>query len=262
MNVLLLGASGYVGSAIYHRLASQPSVTVYGTACSAELTSESIRVDVTRYDQLEACLTNTQPSVVIWALMGQEELLIEQGLHYLLTLLTSRTRLLYLSTDGVFGDGRGDYREEDETSDIQGDSALAVYSNAKRKGEEMISRCHQNHLILRTGPVYGVNPDGIDRRGQSLAAALATGKPYSRADNVFRTFVHVDDLAEAIAELCETEVTGKLHVGPQKKESHFSFSQKMAKHLGYSPDLVVREQMPELDARAIGLPFDTSLCTE
>lgn len=262
MNILLLGASGYVGTAIYHRLASRPSVRLYGTEYRAQTTKEHMLLDVTQMEQVKACLAAAQPAIVIWALMGQEERLIGRGLDNLLRVISPCTRLVYLSTDGVFGEGRGAYREEDATSETQSDSALAAYSNAKRKGEAMISERHPEHLIIRTGPVYGANPDGVDRRTDTLVAALATGQPYGRADNVYRTFVHVDDLAAAIAELCEKDITGILHVGPSTKESHYTFSRKRAAKLGYSPEQVIVENVSEPTARLIGLPLDTSLCTK
>lgn len=107
MNILLLGASGYVGTVIYHRLASRPSVRLYGTAYRAQTTKEHMLLDVTQMEQVKACLAAAQPAIVIWALMGQEERLIGRGLDNLLRVISPCTRLVYLSTDGVFGEGRG-----------------------------------------------------------------------------------------------------------------------------------------------------------
>lgn len=89
---------------------------------------------------------------------------------------------------------------------------------------------HDNHVIVRTGPIYGPDAGGQwDRRVRTLLASLERGERVVRSGNVFRTFVHVEDLASALAELLDSEWRGTLHLGPGGRESYWSFCRKMAR---------------------------------
>lgn len=91
----------------------------------------------------------------------------------------------------------------------------------------MLLTNHTNHIIIRTGPIYGKNANqDIEARTKRLIHKI---KKYGYANtpaNTFKTFVHIDDLSKAIIEIINMNLTGVLHVGPIQKESYYSFMSK------------------------------------
>ena len=106
-------------------------------------------------------------------------------------------RLIHLSTDLVFDGEHAPYREEDEPRPV------SDYGRAKLEAEGVVPK---DGLVVRTSLLYG-------KPGPQEALAL-------RGDVVFHTDeircpTHVTDLAAALLELAQLDVTGILHVaGP------------------------------------------------
>ncbi|MBO8173077.1 MAG: sugar nucleotide-binding protein [Bacillaceae bacterium] len=261
MHTLILGASGFLGSHLFQRCKSE----VTGTCRTRSNHAELIPIDATEASAISALIRDIAPSVIIWSLMDgtREPHLIANGLSALLREITSDTRLIYLSTDGVFTGERGGYKEDDPTVYLPEQNPLAAYTNAKLNGEKMIRRTHPNHVIIRTGPLYGKGTDGRwDKRTADMINRLASRTPFPRAGNLYKTFVRVEDLAEAVLALKTTRFTGTLHVGPSRKESYYSFHKKMATALDLDHTLIRETVLSPEEARQKGIPLDTSLNTE
>lgn len=262
--VLLLGGSGYLGSQIYHELLRDEAIELTGTCFSAPGAGHLLQIDVTDIPSFTAILQEFSPHVVIWALMSatDERALIENGLDALLSLLPEKSKLIFISTDGIFGKGTGSYREEDPPEPLDERNPLATYSNAKIQGEARIRERHPNHVIVRVGPIYGRNAAGQwDKRVASMCADLEAGREVSRSGNLYKTFIHVENVGNAIHELLHGSYLGTLHLGPAKKESYYSFYKKMALALGLNADGVKETLLTEADAQERGVPMDTSLNT-
>ena len=153
-------------------------------------------------------------------------------------------------------------QEEDHPSYINTSNPLSVYANAKIDGEILVSN-HPNHVIIRTGPLYGKDANGKwDKRIRVLIEQLSSGKPIERATNLFKTFVHVNDLSRAIVEMIEKDYIGIIHVGPLTKESYYTFSCKIAQSLGFKRDLILQAILEPKEAKRKGIPLDTSLNTQ
>ncbi|WP_409175226.1 sugar nucleotide-binding protein [Brevibacillus fortis] len=262
--VLLLGGSGYLGSQIYHELLQDKAIELLGTCFSASIAGHLLQIDVTDTPSFTARLQEFSPHVVIWALMSatDERGLIEKGLEVLLSHLPEESKLIFISTDGIFGKGTGSYREEDPSEPLDERNPLATYSNAKIRGEARIRERHPNHVIVRVGPIYGRNAAGQwDKRIATMCADLKAGREVSRTGNLYKTFVHVEDVGNAIRELLHSSYLGTLHLGPAKKESYYSFYKKMALALGLNADGVKETLITEAEALERGIPLDTSLNT-
>ncbi|WP_188069567.1 sugar nucleotide-binding protein [Brevibacillus brevis] len=263
--VLLMGASGYLGSQIYQELLPDNAIDLIGTCFSAQAVHQLLRVDVTDTPSFSAILQEYSPHVVIWALMSatDERELIEKGLDVLLSQLPEKSKLIFISTDGIFGRGTGSYREEDQPEPLDERNSLAAYSNAKIHGEATIRQRHPNHVIVRVGPIYGRNAVGQwDKRIASMCADLKAGREISRSGNLYKSFVHVEDVGNAIHELLHGPYLGTLHLGPAEKESYYSFYKKMALALGLNADSVKETLLTEAEALERVIPLDTSLRTK
>jgi dTDP-4-dehydrorhamnose reductase len=261
---LVLGASGFLGGHVYHKLINNHLIKeIVGTSyLSGDKKLESININ--NRDEFEEFYKNRNPDFVIWTLMrpDNEQPLIHKGLRKLLDVISEQTLLIYVSTDGIFSDGIGHFNENEEPSYLNKNNPSSTYTNAKLDGEKMIQQEHKNHIIIRTGPLYGQDLKGNwDPRVSNLQKALRANEPYKRADNIFKTFVHVEDLANAIIELLTIDYRGNLHVGPKMKESYYSFNSKIATKLELNNTLVISDQVSIEEIRERGVLLDTSLDT-
>jgi dTDP-4-dehydrorhamnose reductase len=108
-------------------------------------------------------------------------------------------RLVHLSTDVVFDGRKGEpYVEEDPPSPVSG------YGVSKAEAERRVAAAHPESLIVRTSLIVG----GAEASKHELAA---TG-PGPWFTNEIRSPVQVTDLACALLELADLDVTGPLHV--------------------------------------------------
>ncbi|MFD2370679.1 sugar nucleotide-binding protein [Brevibacillus sp. GCM10020057] len=264
--ILLLGASGYLGGQILHELQVRQEGEVTATCFSSPPQSGLLRMDVKDSPAFSAFLRELLPDVVIWSLRGNDSAdaqeLVEQGMPTLLAHLPEQAKLVYLSTDGVFGQKAGPHREDAEIVQLDERNPLAGYCNAKIRGEEFVREGHARHLVVRFGPIYGKNAQGRwDKRTQDLAEALTRGGVVVLTQNLYKSFVHVQDLARAVVELALGPYTGTLHVGPAQKASYYTFAVKMAEELGFDSGLVKADELSAERAGELGIPLDTSLDT-
>lgn len=262
--VLLLGGSGYLGIQIYEYLRQNGENEVIATCYSTGQADNFIRLDVTDGTSFVELLKELSPDVVVWALMSStdEAAIIKSGMNSLLEYLPEKCRFIYISSDGIFGQGTGAFVEADEVVPLADVNPLAPYSHAKRMGEVLVQTRHDNHVIVRVGPIYGRNSAGNwDKRVAFMLSELAAGREMLRSGNLYKTFVHVEDVAHAICELVAGEFTGLLHLGPQEKESYYSFFHKLAGSLGMDAELIKESSLAEDEARERGVPLDTSLDT-
>lgn len=161
MKILVLGASGMLGSAMVRTLAESVALDVYGTArtqsvkkfFSPDLGDRIIAgVDVENQDSLSGVLAGLKPQVVINCIGLVKQLAeandplaalpINAMLPHRLARLCELggARLVHVSTDCVFAGTRGNYRESDQSD------ALDLYGKSKFLGEV----AYPHTLTLRT----------------------------------------------------------------------------------------------------------------
>ena len=160
--LLVLGASGMLGNAVFRWFASDPAFMVYGSVRSLGVVrnlqgkvgnAQFIPgVDVESLDSLTRLFAQVQPDVVINCvgivkqLSEAEDPLVAIPINALLPHRLARlaavrgARLVHLSTDCVFSGKKGDYRE----SDIP--DAYDIYGRSKLLGEVD----YPNAITLRT----------------------------------------------------------------------------------------------------------------
>ncbi|WP_144510519.1 sugar nucleotide-binding protein [Bacillus sp. FJAT-22090] len=263
MRILILGATGFLGSNLFQLASDNKNLTVFGTSRYQHENSNIIQVDVTDKQSIGRAIQKIRPEVVIWSLMSFEDetQLINLGLQNLLSEIESTTKLIFLSTDAVFVEGIGGYKETDPIGTLPKEARLADYVNGKHIGENLILNKHPNHVILRTGPLYGSNGDqGIEKRTIQIIDDIKENQSFDAWTNVYRTFVNVNDLSNMIIELTNINFNGILHAGPIHKESYYTFYKKRLVQLGWNnsilrPTIRSKEDAPYLS-------FDTSLNTQ
>lgn len=206
--VLVLGATGILGSATLRVFASSPGIAVLGTVRSAnrkllqdELHSKLIEnVDVERFDTVISAFAQASPEVVINCvgmikqLPGASEPLAAIPLNALLPhrlanlCAATNARLVHISTDCVFTGAKGNYLESDPTDaqDLYGRSKAlgeADYPHAITLRTSIIGHgLSGNHSLLdwflsQTGPVKG------------FRRAIFSGVPAHELARIIRDYV-------------------------------------------------------------------------
>ena len=157
--ILILGASGFIGNAIYKELL--PYFDVYGTYCTSlpELDDNQVlfQFDVSK-DRILPILKKVKPNYIISCLRGdyKSQFAIHQEIiDY--TRDAANCMILYLSTVNVF-DAKFEFPSY-ENDDL---SAESDYGKFKVSVEKMITTLPEtNYVILRLPIVLGVNAPRI-----------------------------------------------------------------------------------------------------
>jgi dTDP-4-dehydrorhamnose reductase len=165
MKVLVFGAGGMIGSAMFHGLSEQPDLQVVGTIRSdvtrkffsdQEAASLITVSDVEKSDQLIRVFGQERPDVVINCIgltkhhKEAEDPLLAIPLNALLPHRIAElcqvvgARLVHVSTDCVFAGSRGNYLETDAPD------ATDIYGKSKILGE-VINSTHA--ITLRTSTI-------------------------------------------------------------------------------------------------------------
>ena len=99
----------------------------------------------------------------------KEDELIDTGLMNLPAVIEKETKFIFLSTDAIFVEVKGNYKELDQTGSFAPDAPLYTYASVKSKAEKIIQHRHLNHVIVRTGPLYGEDLNqNIEQRTKKL----------------------------------------------------------------------------------------------
>jgi dTDP-4-dehydrorhamnose reductase len=150
MRILILGANGLAGNTLFRILNTQYNLTAYGTIRSnklldyfpSHLCSKIITgIDVFDTPALTSIFCSTNPDVVINCISASKDKIINSDPSELLPVFSLLphslsklsndygSRLIHLSSDGVFSGKKGMYIEADQPD------ANDVYGLAKRLGE-------------------------------------------------------------------------------------------------------------------------------
>ena len=164
-------------------------------------------------------------------------------------------KVIYPSTDFVFdGLKNRPYTEDDPTA------PLSAYGRSKWAGEIATRRENSNHLILRTAWLFG--PHGPN----FVSTILRLGKEEEElriVDDQVGSPTYSLDLARALLQILELDLTGVFHLANQGQTSWFDLARRILKTAGLKVRLIpttsdrlnrkaVRPAFSVLDCRKLG----------
>lgn len=243
MKILIIGASGYLGSEV-HSILKNTGATVYGT-CYQSTAPDLIQVNMQTLGDHHA-LIDLNPDVIIWSIYDfeAEMNLSTIGLKSLIDNIPKHVRLIYVSTMLAKGVNQ---TEETTPCPRTSDEYLYHYVNGKIKGEQIVSS-HPNHVIVRPGSIYGFglnrNPDSR-MKGLILKSKSSPESPYTRTANLYTSFVHVNDLAHAIVELSTNQLTGIINISGDQPISYYHFNLHLANLLDLDSSFIAADYNEE-----------------
>ena len=129
-----------------------------------------------------------------------------ESLKYFLDHLSTQTRLVYLSSDHVFGGGQGPYSEFSKPHPI------SAYGKSKLTAEEMVLGSRPDAIVIRTGLVIGPSISGRHGHLDWLRYRSEKNLPMTLIRGEFRSAVPAEHYAKTIFDLVAANACGIQHV--------------------------------------------------
>ena len=160
------------------------------------------------------------------------------------------TKLIQISTDGIFDGKKGMYVEEDFTNPIN------IYGKTKLLAEKYVMQEAKNYLILRTNFI------GYDSEGGNLLnwmiKKLSNGEEIIGFSDVFFTPLEISYLSYLIYKLSSINEDLILHLSSDQKISKYDLAILVAKIFNFDKKLIKKGTSTELTLKA-PRPKDISL---
>lgn len=161
-DVIVVGASSFIGKALYHSLKSRPSLRVRGTYCHTQVSDELLRVDITSYEDIEKLVEQAE-EFLVWIAGCKDVRQCEEDRGWaesinflpvkdlLKAIHQSRKHLkvLFISTDYVFDGQRGAYKANEAVCPV------TEYGRSNAEAEDILLQSDTDFKIIRTAAVMG-----------------------------------------------------------------------------------------------------------
>jgi dTDP-4-dehydrorhamnose reductase len=264
LKLLITGGSGYLGANISKR--ASKTWTLAATYWTHPLVHENVaafRMDVRDPDAVDRILDEFSPNVVIHtaALMQGDAMLATNAngtRHVARAAARVNARLIHLSSDVIFDGECAPYAETAPPHPISPyaeSKSLAERAvneeylarsgrqwQAYRTGTPRGESVRQRPIIVRTSLIYGFAPPD-PRTRQTLSGEM----PRLFTDE-YRCPIFVDDLADALLELAETNFEGVLNIAGPQRVSRYEFGVRLANAFGvplqFEPALSATHPVP------------------
>lgn len=146
----------------------------------------------------------------------------------LLAALPMKTRLVYVSSDHVFG-GDGTY---DEAASL---CPISVYGRTRVEAEDLVLG-RSGSLIIRAGLPIGPSPNGRTGHWDWLRYRMQQKLPVTIVDDEYRSVVWADDLADRVMQLAHSAETGVRHIPATRALSRVELANYLLSLFGVKPN--------------------------
>ncbi|MFC3034504.1 dTDP-4-dehydrorhamnose reductase family protein [Pseudoalteromonas fenneropenaei] len=257
MSILITGATGLLGRAIYAQCQAQfPTLDIIGTGFS-RAQAPLVQLDLNDAAAVRAFFAKYQPSVVIHAAAERKPDVCENDPEQTLALNVETSRLLaelcheqqsrlfFISTDYVF-DGKNAPYAENATP-----NPLNFYGKSKMMAEQAIVAINPSHTIIRVPVLYG-EVEYLAESAVTVIAQQIQQNPQSSHDHwAVRYPTHVADVAQTIADLIAlpaAQSAGIFHVSDSQAMTKYDMACVIAAALGQNASSLVAVPEPTQSA--------------
>jgi dTDP-4-dehydrorhamnose reductase len=222
MRLVVTGGSGYLGAGILKRAPKTWQIAAtYLTHPIADEHAAVFCVDVREADAVNRCLHQLYPDVVIHtaAAMSGDQMVrvnVDGARHVARACAQNHARLIHLSSDVIFD---GEHAPYDERA---APDPISSYGESKARAESAVVEEDPRAILVRTSLIYGFTPQD-PRTHQMLVGEM----PLLFTDE-YRCPVFVDDLADTLLELAQTDFAGVINVAGPQRLSRYEFGVRIA----------------------------------
>ncbi len=271
--ILVLGGSGFIGGRLLLTLRTRGHEVAYTYASHrSPLDVPGYALDLTRVrsNDLAELIARLKPQAVVHSAVmpiSGDFIHHHSVSAYSIVRLTQalaahspQALVVYLSTDCVFGGGRGHYTERDSPDARIRRDVYRNYGVGRAHGEALLRDSWPNSIVVRTSMVDGRDVTGeLSPRLAALLAQLHAGVTTKRLVDRFFTPTLIDTVVNAVAEMLTPTFVyhGIVHVAGCERISNFEYARAVARQAHLNQDQIVAEYLAESTVSM--LPRDSSL---
>lgn len=237
LRLLIIGASGFLGSKLFLDLTTCQDIVVFGSYYKHPY-PKFVYLDATNYEQVRATIKNISPDVIVdcSGITRPDKCEIEKQLSYRVNvtgvenmLQAHSCKYIYFSTDYVFDGSKGDYIESDNARPIN------YYGFTKLEAEKIVLAHKKGNVVIRVSGLYGFN----SINNEFISGLIGQDIIYKPID-VFSSNLFLDDLKPNLINIIQSQ-EGIFHIASEERISRFDFCAKSIQKL-------------EITAKIIGKP--------
>lgn len=220
--ILVLGASGFIGSALAERLGSEKCIGTYNSSGKA---NERIRFNVLKDSLSSIDISAISHAVVLFGMTNPDqcannpelsEAVNIRGIKRIVDDLGERQiPFVFASTEVVFDGLKGAYVEGDLPNPI------LSYGRQKYAVEQYIAERWPFGASIRVAKVYGTR-SGDKSLLDNWCQQIWRGEEVRCAADFVSSVVHVDDVVNAILAILSRGLSGIYHVGGPRGVSRYN----------------------------------------
>lgn len=225
--IMITGASGQLGLALYHILKDKSQYQLLRTDALASYDGQVEALDITQEEAVSSYISNARPDIIIncAAFTAVDLCESEQDKAYRINAVGPKNiaimaekigaKLIHISTDYVFdGQGSVPYTEEDSPN------PMSVYGKTKQAGDDFVRDYCKKYFILRTAWVYGEGKNFV----KTMLRLADNNSKVRVVSDQFGTPTSALELARVIVYLMETESYGLYHATCEGSTNWYEFA--------------------------------------
>ena len=262
--VLITGVSGFLGGHVFAKVESR-------FECRGTYYSANVPGVIPNWYQIDLCdlfavfqlVSEFKPDVIIHTAANSnldacelnpveaQEVNVQATAHLVSAAAQVGARFIHLSTDMVFDGSDFLYKESFKPNPI------SVYGHTKLQSEDVVSQ-YANSVIVRAALIYGRKKFGGSSFSMWIEQHLCRKQKISLYADQFRSPIYVENLADILIELAQSDYTGLLHAGGTNRIDRYTFGKQLCEAGGYEASLLVPGRIADAE-HAAPRPKDVSL---
>ncbi|MDB4228473.1 NAD(P)-dependent oxidoreductase [Flavobacteriaceae bacterium] len=226
MKVLITGSNGLLGSTLFEYLTLKGEIVERFNRNNFSWKSHKLNIDqFTDYDCIihAAANTNVEACELDPQSCYKDNALLTERLAYAAS--EAKCKFIYISSTGIYGTEKisEPYNEYDTVN------PTTHHHQSKWLGEQAVNKYIKNSLILRTGWIFGGNPDNpknfVARRIEE--ALNSSSKQIQSNSQQIGVPTFVEDFAVKLYELLKNNEVGTFNIVNQGGSSRFEYVKKI-----------------------------------
>ena len=250
--VLILGASGFLGQAIYKELYAYYNTfgTYYTDKYAYDKNHHYFQYNIEEDDVFEI-LDIVKPSIIISAIRGNFSAQVLAHKHLVEYVANNNCKLLFISSANVF-----DAYSQFPSYEFDKTLSHSMYGHFKIKIENMLLRLpKQNIAILRLPMVFGAQSPRI----KEIKLHLKENLPIEVFPNLIMNVTTDSKVTQQIHYIINRNKSGIFHLGSTDLVHHDDFFKDIINKLGYTKPLFKQVYTTNNDRYLAVLPKDNKL---
>jgi dTDP-4-dehydrorhamnose reductase len=248
--LLIIGARGFLGEHAAHAATGAFEVIRGGRSGTGE--SGGVVLDVADSNRVNRVFDDVRPDMVLLLAAMSDidqcerfpaqafEVNVRGAENVANASARVRARLAFTSSAAVFDGKKHGYSEEDPVS------PLSTYGVTKTRAEEVVRALTPSAVIVRIALVLGLaQNDSTNAMLNRLIQKWKAGEEVTFPTHELRNPIDVVSLSETLLGLlANPRFSGVYHVGASDSISRYELAKRLARRVGVSADLVIRQDQP------------------